>query len=482
MIQFDASLIKGFSDSLLRQRYDAPIPTPTLHEEMWEMCCSDNKLVAIAAPRGHAKSTAVTHAYTLANICFRVRKFIIILSDTEAQAVNFLGDIKAELLENQDLRGLFGIDRLLKDNETDCILQYDDGTKCRIIAKGAGQKLRGLKWRGKRPDLIVCDDMENDESVENPERREKMRLWFFKAVLPSLSPDGVIRYVGTVLHLDALLERLLNDSTWLTKRYKAHNEDYSEILWPELHTKESLKAIQQSYITQGMPEGYSCEYLNNPIDVSDRLFRDQDFIEMKPEDFNKPMVYFASSDFAISQKEKADYTVMLVGGICPEGYLYILDRIKGRMDSEEIIEEMINIQKRYSPEVFLVEAEKIDKAIGPFLRKRMMETGVFINVHTETPTKDKISRASSIAARMKQGAVRFYKENDWYDNFYENLCVVTRSGVKGAHDDDLDAFAWLGLTIDKFWNAPTLEEIEEEQYEQERREYMFDGMCEYTGY
>lgn len=481
-ITFDAKLIKGFSDSLLRPRYDSPLETPRFHEELWELATQPDKLVAIAAPRAHAKSTSITHAYTLANICFRQRSFIIIISDTEAQASNFLGDIKAELTENEDLKSLFGVARIIKDNETDCILQYEDGQKCRIVAKGAGQKLRGMKWLGKRPDLIVIDDLENDDLVENPERREKLRMWFFKAVMPSLSPKGIIRYVGTILHLDALLERVLNDPTWVSKRYKAHNKDYSEILWPELHSKETLQAIQQSYVTQGMPEGYSCEYLNNPIDTGDRLFRDQDFIDMKPEDFNKPMVYYAAADFAISQKEKADNTVMVVGAMCPEGYLYIVDRVKGRIDSEQIIDEMINIQKRYEPEIFLVESEKIDKAIGPFLRKSMMERNAFINLHAETPTKDKIARAQSIAARMKQGAVRFAKETDWYDDFYQNLAVVTRSGVKGAHDDDLDAFAWLGLAIDKFWNAPTWADIEQEEYEDEVNEFMCMGENEMTGY
>ena len=481
-IQFDAQLIQGFSDSLLRPKYDNPLPTPDFHRELWRLACLPDKLVAIGAPRGHGKSTAMTHAYTLASICFRQRNFIIILSDTEGQASNFLGDIKAELIENEDLRALFGIDRLLKDNETDCIFQFTDGARCRILAKGAGQRLRGLKWLGKRPDMVICDDMESDQHVENKEVREKMRHWFLSAVLPCLSSNGIIRYVGTVLNLDALLERLLTDPTWVTARYKAHNKDYSEILWPELHTEESLKKIRQSYIVQGAPEKYSAEYLNDPIASEDRLFRDVDFIEMQPEDFNKSMVYYAAADFAISLKEKADSTVMLIGAMDSEGLLYIVDRVKGRMDSLQIIDEMINIQKRYNPEVFLVETEKIDKSIGPFLRKRMMEENTYINVHPETPTKDKIARAQSISARMKQGAVRFHKENDWYEDFYAELSTVTRSGVKGRHDDSLDAFAWLGLAIDKFWNAPTFAEIDQEEYEDEMFEYMDLGASEITGY
>ena len=481
-IQFDAELVNKFSDSLLRPRYDSPLETPKFHEELWGLCTLPDKLVAVAAPRGHAKSTSVTHAYTLANICFRQRSFIIIISDTEAQASNFLGDIKAELTENEDLKSLFGVARIIKDNETDCILQYEDGKKCRIIAKGAGQKLRGMKWLGKRPDLIVIDDLENDDLVENPERREKLRMWFFKAVMPSLSPKGIIRYVGTILHLDALLERVLNDPTWVSKRYKAHNEDYTEILWPELHTKETLQAIQQSYVTQGMPEGYSCEYLNNPIDVENRLFRDRDFKEMPVEALNKPLVYYCGTDFAASQKEKADYTVIVVGGMDSEGNLHIVDVVRDRFESDEMVEIILDYQQRYNPELFLFETEKIDKILGPFLRKRMQERNVYPIIEDATPTKDKISRARSIAARMRQGSVYFHKDNEWYTTFYDELSTVTRSGVKSAHDDQLDAFAWLGYAIDKFWNAPTLQEIDDEEYEDELWDYGELGVDDCTGY
>ena len=121
-------------------------------------------MVAIAAPRGFAKSTAITHSYTLAEALFRQSKFIIIVSDTESQASLFLGDIKSELLENEDLIHLFGITSFEKMNETDIIVKLKDGYRFRIIAKGAEQKLRGTKWDGLRPDLIVIDDLEGDEN------------------------------------------------------------------------------------------------------------------------------------------------------------------------------------------------------------------------------------------------------------------------------------------------------------------------------
>jgi hypothetical protein len=258
-----AQTIHGFVNSCLVSRFDGSLATPDCHLEWWGLCCSKNKFVAISAPRGHAKSTAISLSYVLANILFRQRSYILLVSDTEYQASLFLGQIKQELSENEDIINLFGIKRndkgnvqFLKDTETDIVVEFNDGEKFRIMAKGSEQKLRGLLWNGRRPDLIVCDDLENDEIVMNKERREKFRRWFFGALLPCRAGNGIIRIVGTILHMDSLLERLMPQESakttvrepmkiystakvaggWQSYKYRAHTEDFSGILWPAKYT------------------------------------------------------------------------------------------------------------------------------------------------------------------------------------------------------------------------------------------------------
>jgi len=161
-----AEVVQGFVESLLAKGFDEPVSTPLFHQEIWKLCCDKHRFVAIAAPRSFAKSTVVTHAYTLACILFRERSFVVICSDTETQAVMFLGDIKRELETNEDLINLFGLKKdslgklkYLKDTESDIIVPFKDGGSFRIVAKGSEQKIRGLKWGSKRPDLIICDDL-----------------------------------------------------------------------------------------------------------------------------------------------------------------------------------------------------------------------------------------------------------------------------------------------------------------------------------
>lgn len=140
---------------------------------------------------------------------FRDRRYVLVVSDTYKQAVLFLGEIKREFVANDTLRELFGVKEFLTDREDDFIIKFDDGHTARIMALGSEQKVRGLLWDGRRPDLIVGDDMENDELVMNPDRREKFRTWFNNALLPTMSERGIVRIVGTILHMDSLLERFM---------------------------------------------------------------------------------------------------------------------------------------------------------------------------------------------------------------------------------------------------------------------------------
>ena len=480
-MELTAELIKGFTGSVLAPRFDNPAPIPKFHEELWELCCLDDDRVAIAAPRGHAKSTSTTLSYVLAEALFRSSKYILIVSDTEGQAAQFLGDIKVELAENDALQDLFGKMTFLKDAETNLVISMEDGYQFRIVAKGSEQKVRGLKWRNRRPDLIVGDDLENDEMVMNRDRREKFRNWFYKALLPCGSDTCKVRIVGTILHLDSLLERLLNDTSWTTKRYKAHNEDFTEILWPEKFTKERLQRIRQGYIQQGMPEGYSQEYLNYPIDEENAYFRREDFQSYDEDDLqHKHLYYYSAVDFAISDKERADYTVIATVGVDSENNMYVVDLRRGRWDSLEIIEEMFSVHHRYRPEVFTVEAGAIQKAIGAFLKKEMFQRSVFLNLNPLVPVKDKQTRARSIQARMRMGGIYFNKDASWYADLEQEMIQFPRS----QHDDQVDALAWIGLSLDKYLEGKTQQEVADDDWDEEFEDddYDFSGRCISTGY
>ena len=291
-------IIEGFTTSCLTKYFDDASQFADFHREWWDLCCSDDKFIAICAPRGHSKSTTITITYTLACALFRQRKYILIVADTEAQASLFLGQIKQILYDSQEIHHLFGLEvgdkgvEFEKDTETDIIVKFKDKGRFRIVAKGAEQKLRGMLWDGQRPDMIVIDDLMNEELVANKDRRDKLRRWVYGSLIPCRSEKGIIRFVGTPMNLDDPLEALMprenardtivedlriwskkKKGMWHAVKYRAHNADYSALLWPQRKPKQFFEELRQDFNEQGIPEVYACEYLCNPVDDSIRYFR-----------------------------------------------------------------------------------------------------------------------------------------------------------------------------------------------------------------
>jgi len=135
---------------------------------------------ADAAPRGNAKSTWTTLILPLWCAAYRHRLFPLIVSETAAQSADFISFIKAELETNerlkQDFPDLCGEGPVWQASQ----IITRNGVKIRGV--GAGQKLRGMRHGSRRPALGICDDLENDESVES---RSSARSWRSGSIRPS---------------------------------------------------------------------------------------------------------------------------------------------------------------------------------------------------------------------------------------------------------------------------------------------------------
>ena len=499
-MKLTADAVEGFSTSILASRYDSPKPTPAFHKQLWEICCSDHQFVAIAAPRGSAKSTAVTHAYGLAESLFEQSPFTVIVGASEDKASEFLQDMTIELKENEVLQAYFHIKRIEKATQTELIVRMQSGFVFRILAMGIDSFKRGLKWRNMRPYRILLDDIEDDEAVLNRDRRDKLSKKINGAIIPSLSDDGKLRMVGTVMHMDAYLENQMPDprsedtvctdlsqihmvegNLWASAKFKAHNDDYSELLWPEKLTEKKLRMYRKKYEERGQLEVYSQEYLNYPIDLTTAFFKEEDMLEFSEHDNDRRLRYYAAADFAISQSERADYTVIAVVGVDEAGFLYVKDIRRGRWDAKEIIDEMFSVQERYEPELFTVEGGQIEKSLGPFIKAEMgtgSRNGVFINLNPMIPTKDKQSRARSLQARMRAGKVKFDTKATWFYTLQQEMVRFP----KDIHDDQVDALSWVGLTLDKIIDAEDDDEYEDMLYEQEFGGFYDIGRSRGTGY
>lgn len=467
MARLTAEMLEAFSGVYLSPRYDQPQPTPPFHRECWGRYCSPDPACATAAPRNHAKSTGLTHDYILANVCFRDEDYVILVGSSEDLAIEHLGDIANELRENEALRRDFKIKGFIQEQKTDIIVECTDGHQFRIVARGAEQKIRGRKWRGKRPGLIVGDDLEDDEQVENKDRRKKFRRWFFRACKQALRDGGRIRIHGTILHEDSLLSHLIRNKQWKSRCYRAHKSfsDFSEILWPDKFPEERLRAIRQEFINENDSGGYSQEYLNDPQDNNDQYLRKEDFIPMADEDYDIFKVRAVGVDFMAKKADTSNRASFTVGGRCIRNLVHIEDQYVDRMDSLEQIEMFFTIHARWNPDVFFVEDGQIWQTMWPMLQTEMRRRDIWLNCEPLKSTQDKAVRGRTWQKKHKSGGMRYNKRADWYPE-YEQECTNFRADTEATLDDQFDSTSILCRGLEHYQPV----EEEDAQTEEERLE------------
>lgn len=484
-LRLTGELIEAFAGTFLSPRYDDAKPTPEFHRQAWSLYASQHKSCGVVAPRDHAKSTGLTFDYILAEVCFRVSDYVILIGSTEDKASEQLSNISEELHENKDLRAEFGIVSFESDQKTEIIVVCDDGHRFRILARGAEQKIRGAMWKGKRPNLIVCDDMEDDEQVESKERRAKFRRWFFRAAKQALSKSGKIRVHGTILHEDSLLSRLMKNKMWKFLFFKAHKSynDFSDILWPERWTREDLRNRQIEFEEDGDAAGYSQEFLNTPLDNNEAYLKKADFLPMDEDDYDADKKYYCGVDFAFSKKTSANASSFTVGGVCSRNLIHHVDQHRDRMDTLEVIEKFFEIDNRWRPEAFFVPSGKDWLSIKPVMVREMMSRGHWLVIEEVSDNADKAIKGRIFQKKHRAGACRYDKQAPWYPGYEAELLTFT--GVTDAKEDDqFDSTATLHRGIELGVVVEDEDFMEEEELEIEawNRNRGGAGRSAVTGY
>ncbi len=498
-VKLTADLIESFGGTFISPKYDQLCPTPLFHRDAWALYASNAQAALVVAPRDHAKSSALSMVYILAEVLFRASDYVILVGSTEDGAAEQLGNIVEELAENEDLIREFGVKKFLRTATTDVIVEMSDGHRFRILARGAEQRIRGRLWKGKRPNLLVCDDMEDDEQVQNKERRAKFRVWFFRAAKQALSKSGRIRVHGTILHEDSLLSRLRKNSTWKHLFYSAHTsfDDFSCLLWPERWTEEHLRARRQEFIEDGDSAGYSQEFLNDPRDSMAAFLRRDDFISMRDDDYERDKNICVGWDFAVSKADLANRTSCTIGGKDTDNVLHYLDFRVGRWNPSvspaeraagEIgwVDLMFEVDERWSPSTHFVEGGVIWQAVKNIVYQEMQARDRYLNLEVLNPIKDKATRGLSLKKRHRAGMTRWNTKAEGYEGAKEEMLSFTGS-ANARLDDQFDSAVTLSLGCDLMPKAEKEDFFDEEEQEMERGFWNrpragVDGRSTVTGY
>lgn len=427
----------------------------------------------VAAPRGHAKSTNFTFKDSLHAVLYCYKHYILILSDSSDQAEGFLEDIKTELEENGNIIMDFGLLKGDKAWRTGIILTR---TNIKVEAIGSGKKVRGRRHRNWRPDLIVLDDIENDENVNTPEQRKKLKSWFEKAVSKAGDTYTDIMYIGTILHYDSLLNNVLQNPRYKTRKYRAvisyadntslwdeweriytnlfnerHEEDArafyekhenemlrgTEVLWEE---KLSYYDLMEIKVSEG-ESSFNSELQNDPIDPDNATFNVEWFDYYEPElmDFSSPeFVFVGSNDPSLGKNKKSDTSSIINLALSTKtGYMYVVDASIEKRKPDVIIDDVFEMNRRLKRDYrkgfykFGVEVVQFQYYFKEVMATKSAAEGEYIPIEEIQSTVNKMLRIESLQPVIKNKYIKFNRE-------HKSLLQQLQEYPMGKNDDAPD--------------------------------------------
>lgn len=400
---------------------------------------------------------------------------IVLISASENQAMQFLERIKNELESNHRIRAIFG--DLKSDKWSATQIRLQNGTT--IFAKGRGAQIRGLIQGSSRPDLVIMDDIEDEELVRSELRRSDLEQWFNGSVMPGIEPKiGKIIFIGTILHLDSLLNRVLDDDLYpdfVSKKYKALDTNTNTPLWPERFSKESLNNIKESYIARHQLAQFYMEYQNDPVSQDNATFKPEyfQFFQDLPSLNESPggvrhEIYVDMGGGSASKT--ADPTAIVALAMDDKNTIYVDDYVNKRYgnDLKPFFDDLFNMIARYNPTKVAFEKTSASMMVERPLEQEMQERNTPFSVTWLTPTRGsaqsrgnmsdgKYQRIASMEASFKLGQIKMRK---WMSELQEQLLSFPR----GQHDDLIDALAYGYQNMDRFTSPNKSSSMDTSEY------------------
>lgn len=424
------------------------------------------RLMLFMPPR-HGKSEICSRLFPAWHLGKYPDHEFIACSYSETLALDFSRKVQ-EVIEAEDYEAMFEtrIKRHVSSME-----RWETTAHGAYTAAGVGGPITG---RGAHV-LVIDDPIKNREDAESATHRQKIKDWYTSTAYSRLMPGGGVLIIQTRWHDDDLAGWLITEmqkaekamaetgewpedaDRWEIVSYPAiavEDEKYrkkGEALHPARYPLSALLKIRR---TLGGEKGrdWNALYQQNPVPDTGEYFTKEMIREYTFGAAPSGISIITACDLAISKEDHANYTVFITAGVDEKDDIYVLDARRGRWDSMEIVDELINVYRTWKPQLIGIEKTHVEQSIGPFLEKRIREEKLWSMVTEPLPPgkRDKELRARPIQGRMRQGKVFFPAEAPWMEWLRSELLRFPSSPM----DDGVDALAWIGQMLNMVQYSP----------------------------
>lgn len=263
---------------------------------------------------------------------------MLIVGNNQNKAVQLLSDIQAEFEANAKLIHYFG-EQKLSGSWADGDFKTKDG---RFIgwAIGMGMDARGFRKQSQRPNYIVCDDLEDKDTVKSPVRQDELVKWIESSLLKTM--DGETR---RYLHPNnnpfprSIQEELeKRHPKWHVHLVKAYDKVTYVPAWPQKYGPDYYREIEED----GILSAYS-EYLHE-AHIEGSIFKNEQIQWKRLPALNHFTAICGHWDIAYAGTPTSDFNAVRVWGLY-QGEFYYIDSFVRQSKMREAVQWMCDFQK-----------------------------------------------------------------------------------------------------------------------------------------
>lgn len=393
-------------------------PFDKAHDQIFDMLDnSDNPRQCILAPRGMGKTSISNLLVPSKEILFQDKNYIVPVSASATSAEEQSENLKDELMSNETINELFEVNKTSSFARNRWVIDVGGRRVC-VQPRGAGQQVRGMNWKGYRPDLIIVDDIEDDESVQNEDRRKKLKEWFFGALSNTVdrgSDNWKIIVIGTLLHEDSLLMNLHDDPAWDSVVIELCDDNFVSNV-PNLMNDQECRALAKSYRDSGEIDIFYREFRNIPISTEDASFRKEYFQYYEPKheadlfsgEYKETFLIIDPAKTA--KMQSADSALVCVTIDLKQRILVVRDVVSGKFHPDQLYDEMSAMIMRNNVTILGVEVTGINEFITYPIKNRLSQVAQnveFVELHARggVNEKGKVTRVKALIPFYRQGHV-----------------------------------------------------------------------------
>lgn len=348
---------------------------------------------------------------------------------------------------------------------TDIRWEFENADGHTFIVKGYGAKtgVRGAKEKGKRPQLAVLDDLISDEDARSATVIAAVEDTVYKAVNYALHPArNMIIWSGTPFNAKDPLYKAVESGAWgvnvfpVCEQFPCAREEFRGS-WPDRFTYEYVKEKYDAAVKLGKVDTFNQELMLRIMSDEDRLVQDHDIAWYKIDGVlrhKNRFNFYITTDFATSEKQKADYSVISVWAYNNVGDWLWVDGIVKRQTMDKTIDDLFRLSQQYRPQQVGLEVTGQQGGFVPWIMNQMIDRNIYFPLASEgndgkpgiRPNTNKLVRFNTVLPLFKARKIFFPIEKKSSTEMAEamtELGLVTPGGFKSKHDDFADTISML---------------------------------------